>query len=236
MNCPNCGTDNEANSRFCIKCGYALAPDPPPAGGPPQPVPRPAPNLWAIFTIRLTVALLVVWLLRLVLLRLPFTNEARIPDFPMSNAEVIQALAGFAVFLILIAYGQAVMSFWPQSFPSAAGLASAWAALAFIGALAAANAAFARPILILTEEPDFVLAFRLLLLALAIVFAIWAGAAIYHALPAWLAAWRDDFPMTYAELPCPHCGHSNPPLNQFCGHCGRLVTPSTAAAAGTPPA
>jgi hypothetical protein len=186
--------------------------------------------------VRLAVALLVVWLLRLVLLRLPFTNEARVPDFPMSNAEVIQALAGFAVFLILVAYGQAVLSLWPQSFPRAGGLAPAWAALAFIGALAAANAAFARPILILTEEPDFLLAFRLLLLALAIALAIWAGGAIYQALPLWLATWREDFPMTYAELPCPHCGHSNPPLNRFCGHCGRLVAPPAAAAPGTPSA
>jgi hypothetical protein len=53
MSCPNCGYDNSANNRFCVRCGVDLAAPPPQPGAPgPPPAPpagpgQPAPaNPW----------------------------------------------------------------------------------------------------------------------------------------------------------------------------------------------
>ncbi len=57
MLCPNCGSQNDDNSKFCLNCGQSLAlntneqavaPPPPPAPPPAQPVqPPPPPQTWA---------------------------------------------------------------------------------------------------------------------------------------------------------------------------------------------
>ena len=223
MNCPTCGTANNPASRFCIKCGRPLAEA---AGATPLAPTRPALNTWAVFTIQALTALLLIWLTRLILLRLPFTQSIRLPrDVPLTMNEIMSSLAYGLALIVLVLYAQAVWAFWSRTFPRSAFLTPALAALVYVAALVALYFALARPLLVFTEEPDLVLAFQVVLLVMALLLLGWALVVIYRFIPIGLSGLMLDIPtMVFTETPCAHCGQWNPVQMKFCGHCGRSLT------------
>lgn len=248
MNCPNCGTANEPNSRFCIKCGQPLAE----ATSASPPVTGVQPNRLAILTLRLIIVLLLLWLLRFVVVRLPFTPNPPIPDaswtaglqiiFAQEQAqaasqsmeqslnrfvaemgaqgvaadwrrqagsqnsvtyvvtangqrpdvlnamffnrsllnvffsveEIILSVVYFIAALALLAYAQALWSLWPQTFPRAALLTPALAALVYLAALVTFYFALADPLLVLIRDPSIIQWFQIALFMIALILLGWA--------------------------------------------------------------
>jgi len=224
MICPNCGTPNDPHSRFCIKCGQTL--DGSPANSA-SGLARSHPGLLAVLTARLGIALLLLWMLRSILLRLPFTRGIRLPpEVPLSLEEIITAITYLVALFMLLAYAQAIWSLWPQAFPRHAALTPALAALVYVAVLVVGYHAFAGLILTLTQEPEFLLVLRVVLLVLAAIFLIWAGVVIYNHLPAWIASLRFEAPSgSRLEIACLNCGRLNPANMKYCGHCGKPLVP-----------
>jgi hypothetical protein len=263
--------------------------------------PRPAPNLLLIFSIRLVATLILLWLIRLVILRLPFLPPPPIPDggwnatvniafapqqatlasgpmdqaltafaaqmkangvevewqrqdrsdksisyfvsargegleklnatffdnralvgLPLTITEIITSLVYLIVLIVLVVYAQALWSAWPQTFPRSASFTPVPPALVYVVALIVLHLALARPLLVLTESPDPVLLFQILLFGTAIILLGWMLVVTYRFLPAWLASLRLDMPSAPPlDVACPHCGQWSPAQMKFCGHCGK---------------
>jgi len=306
MNCPNCGTANEPDNRFCIKCGQPLAD----AASASPSFAGVQPNHLAIFTLRLIIVLLLLWLLRWVVIRLPFTPSPPIPDASwgaglqitfteeqaqaasqnmeqslnrfvaemsaqgvtadwrrqegfqnsvtyvvsangqrpdvlnamffnrslldlfFSVEEIILSAVYFLAALALLAYAQALWSLWPQTFPRAALLTPALAALVYLIALVTFYFALADPLLVLIRDPSIIQWLQIAFFLMALILLGWAAITFYNYLPVGLATLRlGASPAAYGEVACPHCGRTNPTTMQFCGYCGNALAATNIMAA-----
>ena len=92
MECPACNTINDDQNDFCMNCGQALIKSAPSGYQAVQPQ-NEARQLLGIYTIRIVIALFVVWFVKAILLWLPFTKNIQIPDIPITINAIITSLA-----------------------------------------------------------------------------------------------------------------------------------------------
>lgn len=188
-NCPNCGTPNDSASRFCIKCGQALG------GLSAMPVSAPSPRrLLLSYTLQFLVGLLVLLLFRSMLIQQPFTEKFRLPDVPLTTPEIITIVVYGIALVLLIQFAQIVWNLWPRAFPQMAPLAPALVAVVYVLVLGAVYTAVERPLIIWGEDPNLLLAVQGVALLIAIGLLVWAGAAIYTFVPAWINSLRFETP------------------------------------------
>mgnify|MGYP001205420963 CR=1 FL=1 len=229
VNCPNCRTQNEPNSRFCISCGCVLTEvrsSNPAATTNPTQVHR---RYLALATGRIVIALFLIWFLRGILLSLSFVEGLFLPGTQFSIEQIITFFAYLVAISLLIGYSQTLRTYWTPAFPSLASLIPALLVVVYVILLSFGYRALLPILLVLVDDPsDIVLALRVILTVLAISLLIWAGKVIYDALPGWLGSIRFDSQAVVAGTgTCTNCGRSNPTDNQYCGYCGQVLIQTT---------
>jgi phosphoglycerol transferase MdoB-like AlkP superfamily enzyme len=133
---------------------------------------------------------MVLLLFRSMLIQQPFTEKFRLPDVPLTTPEIITIVVYGIALVLLIQFAQIVWSLWPRAFPQMAPLAPALAALVYVLVLGAVYTAVERPILVWAQDPNLLLAVQGVALLIAIGLLVWAGAAIYAFVPAWINSLR----------------------------------------------
>jgi hypothetical protein len=188
---------------------------------------RSVPHLLAVLTARLGIGLLLVWLARTVVVRLPFTRGFNLSNAPLSSVEIINSIAYLIALGLLLHYARVLRALWPQVFPRRAPFASALTAIVYLGALVAAYFALERPVNVFAAETGLLL-LQAIAFVLAVILVMRAGLISYQYLPLWVAGMRFDALTNPAdEIACLNCGRLNPAVMTFCGHCGKpLAQPS----------
>ncbi|MBK8904574.1 MAG: zinc-ribbon domain-containing protein [Anaerolineaceae bacterium] len=225
ITCPNCQTQNESGSRFCISCGHDLSNEA--AGG------GTAVAHTGFYRRRLgvsigqtVIALLLVWLLRSVFVNLSFVEGLTLPDVPFTVAQIITFIVYLIAFFLLVNFVNTLRSHWPNAYPRLAALTPALTVVIYVMLISLAYRALLPVIIDLADDPsDFVLVLRVILTVLALALLGWAGKVIYDALPGWLAGIRLGATQGESgEVACLNCGRLNTAAMHFCGHCGHELT------------
>lgn len=227
--CPNCNTQNEDGSRFCISCGqvldspapFAFREIPPPQAMPAAPS-NPAGRMLGIATGRVLIGILLVWFLRAVMLSFSFAGGEIFSDFAITVESLITVIAYLAIIAMLISYANSLRTYWPRAFPQASSATTALTAIVYLIVLVMAYKAFL-PFLVgvLDNSFEVIRWLNVLLSLIALALLAWAVKVIYDALPAWLNGIRfDGTPTAQGTIACLNCGRLNPLENDYCGHCG----------------
>jgi hypothetical protein len=185
MNCPNCNAYNEPGSQFCMNCGYAL-------GGTegPGPVRTGAGSALWIATGQAVLAVLGLYLIRAILMRLSFVQEMRFPGVGITPAEMLSMLIFVLILVIILVYARRVSVLWPLAFPAYAAVAVLVTAVLYVIALSVLYGLL-KPVfaeLFFDPEPLLIVQIFLTLVALAILAR--AAILVYNSLPAWLENMR----------------------------------------------
>jgi len=181
MNCPNCNTLNEPGSQFCMKCGYALG-----EGDPASSARSGARGALWVATGQAVLAILGLYLIRDIMVRLSFVQELRFPGVQITPAEILYILVLVLVLGMILVYARRVSVLWPQAFPGFAAVAVLVTAVLYVIALSVLYGLL-KPIyaeLFLDPEPLLITQVVLTLVALAILAR--AAVLVYNSLPAWL--------------------------------------------------
>ncbi len=203
MNCPNCGTPNDPASVFCIKCGQPLKEGSTPAALPATAtVQAPsAAGLLGIYSTQAIVGLLVLLFFRSILVQLPFTQDFRLPDVPISTPTIISLGVYLIALVILLLFARMLGGMWPQAFPRQAFLAPALTSLVYVAILAAVYTAVKDPLVAFTRDATLMLAVQGFCLVVAFILLARSGVIIYQYLPAWLSSLRFDAPASVTPGP-----------------------------------
>lgn len=192
MNCPNCGADNEAGSRFCISCGSGLVggisfETEVGGGGWPARSGNPFRRQIGYATARVVVGVLLAFFIRSILLGLSFVDELIIPDFPLRVFQLVDMLTYVVVIILLVAFMQMIRANWLQAFPRARELSPAIVSVLLVLALSWLYRALLPLVVQILDNPaDFLLVLRITLFLLALFLLGRAGLLVYGAVPVWL--------------------------------------------------
>ncbi len=234
MTCPNCGTLNDPQSRFCIKCGQSLAGTATAATGAPGPAPAYPPvsyrRLLAIHTAQALTGVVVLYVFRSLLTsQLTFLDGLRLPDVPLSAGAILNLIVNIGLVVLLVRYAQALAGLWPPAFPGAAALAPVVVALVGVTALVVGYDPVAILLSLALRDRTGIQVVQALVLLVALGLLIWAGLALYRFVPAWVAQVRFARPLTVsAQVACLRCGRVNTGEVGFCGQCGSPLPTGTA--------
>lgn len=227
MNCPNCSSLNEPDSRFCISCGHDMTGQP--VGHNIAVISRTSIHRQyiGVSTSRLLIALLLLWFLRSILINLSFVEGLVIPDIPFAAEQIVTFLAYLVAFVLLTGYTQSLRTQWAQAYPRLASLTPALTVIIYVIVLSLLYRALQPIIYSLSDDPgEFMLVFRVVLTFLALLLLGWAGRVVYAALPGWLSSISFDTPAgPKAGVACLHCGRLNQTATSFCGYCGKSLAP-----------
>lgn len=198
------------------------------------PLARSSSHLLSVLTVRLFVGLVLIWLVRAVVMRLPFSASFILPDLPLTTQQAVTAVVYFAALALLLGYARVLAALWPQAFPQHAPLAGALVGLVYVVALAAGYLALEALIGLLVGQTGLLL-LQAIALVMAVVLLVQAARAVYHHVPRWFATLRFDGLETGSrEMACLNCGQLNPAGMNFCGRCGRPLGADPALPAAGP--
>ena len=223
MNCPHCNTQNDPSYQFCMNCGKSLgkgAPAPKQA-----PLARSSSELLGVFTVRLVIALLGIWLIKTIINWLPFARELPVSETGLSILMFINMMIFIIVILLLLGYARTVRVLWPQAYPRYREVGFVIMAVVCIGVLIAVYNAFLPLILKYSDDPSILIIFQALLLLFSAIFLGYAFLGVYRKLPAWLTIIRQDQLFSFKDnmVVCLNCGHLNDMNAKFCSTCGQQI-------------
>ena len=227
MNCPQCNTPNDPSNRFCVKCGQpldevrAVQPANAANGAYATPLARSAPELLGILTLQLLLALVGLWLLRLVLNGLPFVRELSIPDLNVPMTVLVNTLVYLVAIGLLVGFTRTLWALWPQAYPDYADAAPVLVSLVYLAVLVCLYYA-ARPLIArFSTEPLVLTVFQVALLLIAVFLLLTACLTAYRGLRGWLVHLRQGLSAPpSAQVACLNCGRINSAGMEFCGSCG----------------
>jgi hypothetical protein len=157
-------------------------------------------RLFVSYTVQFLVGLMVLLLFRSLLVQQSFTQRFRLPDVPLTTVEIITIIVYAIALILLIQFAQMIMTLWPRAFPQLGPLAPALAALVYVFVLGAVYTAIERPLVVWAGDPNLLLVVQGVTLLVAIGLLVWAGAAIYSFIPAWINSLRFELPVPDAEV------------------------------------
>lgn len=225
VTCPNCQTQNESGSRFCISCGHDLSNEVVGGGTAVVHTGFYRRHL-GVSTGQIMIALLLIWLLRSIFVNLTFVEGLTLPEVPFTAAQIITFIAYLVAFVLLINFVSTLRTHWPIAYPRLASLTPALTVIIYVMLISLAYRALLPLILDLVDDPgDFVLVLRVILTVLALILLAWAGKIVYDALPSWLSSIR--FGATQDEIgdiACLNCGRIQTAALQSCAHCWHVLT------------
>ncbi len=204
-----------------MNCGHEINPQDKASTAP---LAHSASHLLGIWTLRLILMLFAIVIIKAILLRLPFVEGIRIPDFPITMEGIITSITYIIVLLLLLAYAQSLRVLWAQAYPKYSEAGGILAVLIYVAVLVAAYYALL-PILIAIEVGrDIIFWFEVLLLVIALILLAWVGISLYRFLPKWLS--NIHLP-TYSSqimgVACLNCGRLNNIEAHHCSNCGESL-------------
>lgn len=243
MNCPNCNTPNEPGYQFCVNCGQPLSSQsqvPPPAGESPAPPPvvqpqapprppiaRSLSELLQVLTIRIVVILVGLWLLKVVLNWLPFIQDLRIPNSPLSVSTIINTIVYLIIIALLVSYSRMLWVLWPQALPRYREASTFLVMLIYIVVLIVFYYAVQPLILAFASDPrEALTVLQVILFIVALILLVYAIVIVYQRLPFWLPSVRQRVTFTAPtgnEVACLNCGNLNKAGAAFCSNCGQQL-------------
>jgi hypothetical protein len=189
MICPKCKTQNADNNHFCSTCGTKL--NPKKVGELPQP--NASSNELIMHTLRLIIMLIVVFVLKTILVALPFIKDLVIPNFNISTVNLVNIFSSLIIFVFLIVYAISLKDMWPRNLPSVPELGDVVSILVYLISLVIVYDSIKRILESLIIEGDPVTILQIVTLLIAVGLIVWAGLITYKYLPEWMERIRVSF-------------------------------------------
>lgn len=190
MECPYCGTANDPSSKFCSSCGKPLRGQSPQVSSAADESAYSPRTVVGIQTARLLISLLGLWLLKVVLTGLPFVEELHIPELGVSIPSIISMLIYLVIVIALVSYASFLSRLWPQAFPGYPQAVSVLVAAVYLIVLAVAYNGSKPIIRAITTDPQLMMIWQIVLVAIALFISLRASVIVYRFLPAWLMTAR----------------------------------------------
>lgn len=187
MICPNCHASNESYVQFCTSCGAQLTLDPVARI-------RSAREWLGALTGQFLLGLLVIYIIKAILVSLPFIKELTIPDFDLTPIAMIKILVGLVIVFLLVKYVLDIHRLWPQAFTGFNSLADLAITILILILLSTIHSTVKPLFPLFTEDvPELPMIVQLILLLIALFFSARAVIQVYQNLPGWLLSLRQGF-------------------------------------------
>jgi len=147
-------------------------------------------HVLGLYTLRTIVILIGIWILKLILVSLPFFKELSIPDFPLRIIQIVNIFISFVVIAFLINFALGISKYWPLEFPKAQEAGTVFSMFILLIALIISYGTLKDVLEALIFEPEPVLILQIIFLLIAIVLLLRAALVVYQALPRWLVNFK----------------------------------------------
>lgn len=145
-----------------------------------------------LFTLRTLVTLIGIWILKLIIVSLPFVKELTIPNFPLTVIQIVNLLIDIVVVTMILNFGLGLSKYWPLEFPKAPEAGIVFTMLTYLIGLIVAYGAIKDLLDSLVDESEPVLILQIVFLVTAVLLLTRAALVVYQSLPKWLANLRDS--------------------------------------------
>ena len=145
-----------------------------------------------LYTLRTLVTLLGIWILKLIVVSLPFFKELSIPNFPFTILQIVNLLIAILIVAIILNFGFVLNKYWPLEYPKVPEAGVVFSMLIFLIALIAAYDSVKGLLDTLLEGPEAVLILQITFLVISALLLVRAALVVYISLPKWLNSLRDS--------------------------------------------
>lgn len=139
-----------------------------------------------LYTLRTLVTLLGIWILKLIVVSLPFFKELSIPDFPFTVVQIVNLFITIVIVVIIGNYGIGLSKYWPLEFPKAPEAGTVLTMIVFLIALITAYDSLKEVLETLVEGSEAVLILQIVFLVTSVMLLIRAALVVHQSLPKWL--------------------------------------------------
>ena len=145
-----------------------------------------------LYTLRTLVTLLGIWILKLIVVSLPFFKELSIPNFPFTILQIVNLLIAILIVAIILNFGFGLIKYWPLEFTKVPEAGVVLSMLVFLIALIVAYDSVKELLEALLEGPEAVLILQITFLVISALLLVRAALVVYISLPKWLNSLRDS--------------------------------------------
>lgn len=185
MICTKCQTENEPNSAFCLNCGKSLKMYM-------NEGETMSTNRYTLFyeTIKFIFLLLGLYLIRTILTSLQFVNDINIPDFPITVTEIISAIIGLIILVLVIVYATGFPGLWASAFPATSEVGKIITSFLYIIVLSVLYKGLLPLIAAISDASELYLILQTFFLIIAIILSTGIISTLNQALPKWINGFR----------------------------------------------
>jgi len=175
--------------------------------------------------IRLTIILIALWMIRTILLILPGIN-IQIPNIPITFSMIVNVVVGVLMIFIVLKFGREIGQPMKILLESSLEIRTGITNLIYLAAIGIAYLSFYP--LVHGIAPQFIWAYSLVLLIIAIFPIVRVAMAFYRSIDKWtdiISKRLIEPKLGPEERPnkCPSCGSSLAPDASYCANCGAKV-------------
>ena len=145
-----------------------------------------------LYTLRTLVTLLGIWILKLIVVSLPFFKELSLPDFPFTVIQIVNILITVVIVLVLVNFGIGLSRYWPLEFPKAPEAGTVLTMIVFLIGLITAYDSLKDILLTLVDGSEAVLILQIVFLVTSVLLLLKAALVVYQSLPKWLNNLRES--------------------------------------------
>ena len=145
-----------------------------------------------LYSLRTLVTLIGIWILKLIVVSLPFFKELRVPDFPLTVVQIVNVFISFVIVTVIVSFGLGLSRYWPLEFPKAPEAGTVFTMLIFLIGLIVAYGSIKDLLESLIYESEPVLILQIIFLVAAVLLLVRAALVVYQSLPKWLVNLRDS--------------------------------------------
>jgi len=144
-----------------------------------------------LYSLRTFLTLLGIWILKLIVVSLPFLKELVIPNFPMNVIQIANILFAIAIVLVIINYGMLLNKYWPIEFPKIPEAGIVFSMLIYLIVLVSIYHPLKSIFFSLLKESEAILILQIVFLVVSVVLLIRASLVVYLSMPKWLNELRE---------------------------------------------
>ncbi len=145
-----------------------------------------------LYTLRTLVTLLGIWILKLIVVSLPFFKALSIPNFPFTILQIVNLLIAMLIVAIILNFGFGLSKYWPMEFPKVPEAGTVLAMIIFLIGLTSAYGSVKELLETLVEGSEAVLILQIAFLVISALLLVRAALVVYISLPKWLNSLRDS--------------------------------------------
>jgi hypothetical protein len=178
--------------------------------------------------IRTAAAVIFLWVLRAILIRLPMIRDLTIPDVQFTGPALVKIVIAVLMIVLLVNLGR---EFGPglrsgvRTFPQSGTILDSFV---YVACVVIAYDALSWPAQLLLEQDFWV--YRWIFFVLVVPGIYRGGVAFYKSIDDITTLFTKGFGRTEDEMvPCGACSHPNPVTASFCSECGAALEAATSA-------